>query len=56
MLEDYLRLEPNLFILNSYGENEQTKNKKISDLETKLEHIENMFSILSEKIKKNESS
>ena len=56
MLEDYLRLEPNLFILNNYGVSEQTKDKQIDDFKTRFEHLENMYSILSEKISKNESS
>jgi len=52
MLEDYLKLEPNLFILNSYGESEQTKNKKIDDMETRLEHIENMLKIYRDIVEK----
>jgi len=56
MLEDYLKLEPNLFIHNSFGESERTKETKIRELESKIKNIENMFSVLSEKVSKNESN
>ena len=50
MLEDYLKLEPNLFILNNYGESEQTKDKHIQDLESRFDKLEILTSCISWKI------
>ena len=56
MLEDYLKLEPNLFILNNYGVSDQTKDKKIEELESKFDKLEVLFYELAERKSKNESS
>ena len=48
MLEDYLKLEPNLFIMNNYGVSDQTKDKKIEELESKFDKLEILFSVLKE--------
>ena len=56
MLEDYLKLEPNLFILNNYGESEQTKDKHIQDLESRFDKLEILTRALAEKLSKDESS
>ena len=55
MLEDYLKLEPSLFILNNYGESDQTKDKKIEELESKFDKLEILFSTLKEE-RENKSS
>ena len=56
MLEDYLKLESNLFILNNYGESEQTKDKHIQDLESRFDKLEILTRALAEKLSKDESS
>ena len=48
LLEDYLKLEPSLFILHDFGLSDQTKDKRIEDLESNVEKLEIMFSALKE--------
>ena len=52
MLEDYLKLEPNLFIMNNYGVSDQTKDKKIEELESKFDRLEILFYELAERKEK----
>ena len=56
MLEDYLKLEPNLFIFNNYGVSDQTKDKKIEELESKFDKLETLFYELAERKSENKSS
>ena len=56
MLEDYLKLEANLFIFNNYGVSDQTKDKKIEELESKVDKLAILFSTLKdERSEKRES-
>ena len=55
MLEDYLKLEANLFIFSNYGVSDQTKDKKIEELESKVDKLAILFSTLKEE-KENKSS
>ena len=55
LLEDYLKLEPNLFILRDFGLSDQTKDKRIEDLESNVKKLEIMFSALKEE-RENKSS
>ena len=39
ILEDYLKLEPSLFIINDYGLSEQTKDKEIDSLKSEMKDL-----------------
>ena len=52
LLEDYLKLEPALFINRDSSISEQSKDKEIKDLNTKYDNLEKMVSNMFEEFKK----
>jgi len=56
LLEDYLKVEPALFIINDYGLSEISKDKEIESMKSDIKDLKKMFSGYVEKISKNESS
>ena len=52
MLEDYLKLEPALFITRDSGISEQSKDKEIEELNIKYDNLEKMVSSVFEQLKK----
>tara|TARA_Y100000310_G_scaffold330390_1_gene401931 strand:+ start:67 stop:1095 length:1029 start_codon:yes stop_codon:yes gene_type:complete len=51
MFEDYLKLEPSLFIINDYGLSEQSKDKEIDLLKSEMNDLKILVTGLIEKIK-----
>lgn len=56
ILEDYLKLEPSLFIINDYGLSEQTKDEEIEVLKSDMNDMKILVSGLVEEIKRKKSS
>jgi len=56
MLEDYLKLEPALFITRDSGISEQSKNEEFEVLKSEVKDLKILVSGFFEKISKNESS
>ena len=52
LLEDYLKLEPALFIINDYGLSVQSKDNEIEEMKTEMKNMKKMLSSLFEEMRK----
>ena len=52
LLEDYLKLEPALFIINDYGLSVQSKDNEIEEMKIEMKNMKKMLSSLFEEMRK----